>query len=229
MRTALPFAAMLALTLAACDAARPGTDATLPADAAGATVQPAATADDAPASGRLGPDAVWQGTPDACRDQAGPPDDCLLDAMRTGGATAAAVAAAQRLAAEGNPGYIDGWREIDGVGAASLVYPFRANTNQGLWLVDADGRAVDVDQDVLPKTAQTQDDIREFLEAHPDVMPFAPAQADGSETLPDDGVRLVFATPMRSCHACEQAGTLRVGYDFDAARRFSGQQVLDLR
>ena len=228
----LPLAALLALALTACDTPRSDDAATTPPAApaeaapASATATPEATA---AAGDRIGADAVWQGRLDACRDGTGPLDACVLEAMRASGATPAAIAVAERLAAEGNPGYIEGWRETDGVGIASLVYPFRANTNTGLWLVGADGRAVDVDQDVLPKPVQARDDIRAFLDAHPDVMPFAPARADGSEPLADGGVRLVFATPMRSCHACEDAGTLRVGYDFDAARHFTGQQVIDLR
>jgi hypothetical protein len=60
-------------------------------------------------------------------------------------------------------------------------------------------------------------------------MPFAPAQAVGSEVLPDGGVRLRFDVPMRTCHACEDVGTLELGYDFDADRRYEGRSVIALR
>ena len=60
-------------------------------------------------------------------------------------------------------------------------------------------------------------------------MPFAPAQPAGTAPLPDGGVRLLYATPLRGCHACADDGTLTLGYDFDAQRRYIGRQVVQLR
>ncbi|MET0328805.1 MAG: hypothetical protein ABW163_08565 [Luteimonas sp.] len=233
--------ALFALSLAACDTApQPAAPAALaPADAQ-ASVPPAEVAAPAQAPEDLGAaadgdlvvraDAVWQGDLSACRTASADVDDCLVSTMRAGGASPAALAATTRLIALGSPGHISAWREIDGVGHAEITYPFRANTNQGLWLVDADGRAVDVDENVLPAGAvRLRTELQPFLEAHPDAMPVAPAQAVGREVLPDGGLRLRFDVPMRTCHACEDVGTLELGYDFTAERRYEGRSVIALR
>jgi len=232
--------ALFALTLAACDAAPPAAPA-VPVSAAEKTAMAAADASasaapfDEPAAAADGDvtvsaASVWQGDLAACRTATGAVDDCLLSTMRAAKASPEALAASARLVALGHPGHVSGWREVDGVGMAEIRYPFRANTNQGLWLVDADGRAVDVDDNVLPAGAvRLRDALKPFLDAHPDALPFAPAQAVGRETLPGGGVRLRFDVPMRSCHACADIGTLELGYDFDADRRYEGRSVIALR
>ncbi|MCD9007328.1 hypothetical protein LDO31_14005 [Luteimonas sp. XNQY3] len=232
--------ALFALTLAACDAAPTAPTAPVPAAAQTQVPDPAGTpahaadSDDlaAAADGEVVVSAksVWQGDLSTCRTGTASVEDCLLSTMRAAGASPEALAASTRLIALGNPGHVGGWREVEGVGHAEIIYPFRANTNQGLWLVDADGRAVDVDRNVLPAGAvHLRGELKPFLEAHPDAMPFAPAQAVGSEVLPDGGVRLRFDVPMRTCHACADVGTLELGYDFDADRRFDGRSVIALR
>lgn len=233
--------ALFALTLTACDAAPPTTApaALLPAaqtQAPAPTETPAQTAapDElaAAADGDLVVNAksVWQGDLATCRTGNADVDDCLLSTMRAAGASPDAMAASSRLIAVDNPGHVSGWREVEGVGHAEITYPFRANTNQGLWLVDADGRAVDVDDNVLPAGAvRLRGALKPFLDAHPDAMPFAPARAVGSEALPEGGVRLRFDVPMRTCHACADVGTLELGYDFDADRRYEGRSVIAIR
>lgn len=179
----------------------------------------------------LGPDAVWRDASAACRDGDAAVGDCLRKAMEAGGASDAALAVNQQLSDRGETGYVSGWDTVDGVGVATTEFPFRANTNQGTWLVDAAARVVDVDalDDMLADTQSGDDeDITAFRAAHPDALPFAPAVAAGTEPLADRGVRLVFATPMRTCHACADVGTVRVGYDFDEARRFSGRHLISL-
>ena len=230
--------ALFALTLAACDAAPPAavsasaaeTQASPPADAP----PPAPVPDDLAAAADgdviVSAKSVWQGDVAACRTASGPVDACLLSTMRAANASPEALAASARLIALGNPGHVSGWREIDGVGIAEITYPFRANTNQGQWLVDADGRAVDVDENVLPAGAvRLRGELEPFLDAHPDALPFAPAQAVGRDALPDGGLRLRFDVPMRRCHACADIGTLELGYDFDADRRYQGRSVIALR
>ena len=173
--------------------------------------------------------AIWDGEVDACRGQAPVADDCLARAMQAAKASPQAIAAAHQLGAQGNPGYVSAWREQDGVGIATIEYPFRANTNEGTLLVDSAGHTVDVDADVLPEMSRADATVKPFLDAHPEATPFAPAEASGSEARPDAGVRLIYSTPMRTCHACADVGKLRVAYDFDAQRRFAGKQILELR
>lgn len=216
----LPLTALaLVLSSAACqpagDPATSATSATVPGTAGG--VSPFSDA------------AIWDGDVDACRGQAPVADDCLAKVMQAAKASPQAIAAAHQLGAQGNPGYVSAWRNQDGVGIATIEYPFRANTNEGTLLVDSAGHTQDVDADVLPEMSRADATVKPFLDAHPDATPFAPAQASGSEALPEGGVRLIYSTPMRTCHACADDGKLRVAYDFDAQRRLSGKQILDLR
>lgn len=177
----------------------------------------------------LDADAVWRGEPDACRGDVGPVEDCLRETMEATGATPMALAASARMAERGEAGYIGRWQTIDGIGVATTEFPFRANTNQGTWLVDAARRISDVDADPLAAADSDRADVAAFRAAHPEAMAFAPARLEAQTPLDGGGVRLVFVTPMRTCHACADVGTLQVGYDFDDARRFTGRHVIALR
>ena len=55
---------------------------------------------------------------------------------------------------------------------------------------------------------------------------FAPAQSAGATPLENGGIRLLYRTPLRDCHACPDVGQLQIAYDFDAKRNFIGQQVV---
>ena len=227
----LAFCIMAGL-LAACGPGTPpdGTAETPVTDAAHAQLPaPAELPREAEAThaGRVGADAVWNGPVEACRaEAAGPGDTCLVEAMRADDASPAAIAIAERLRGRGEAGHISAWQERDGIGIATVAYPFRANTNQGTWLVDSEGTPVDVD--ALADSALSVPSIEAFRAAHPDAHPFAPSEFVDSETRADGGVRFVYATPMRSCHACDTLGRIRVAYDFDSERQFAGQQVLGI-
>ena len=173
--------------------------------------------------------AVWQGSLDTCRDATTAADACLIDTLRASGASLTAINVARNLSAQGKPGYISAWRSVEGVGVATLEFPFRANTNQGTWLVDAAGKTVDVDEEVLDAGVRNLPEYKAFIDRHPDASPFAPAEASGSDALPDGGVRLRYTTPLRNCHACADEGHVTIGYDFDAKRSFKGKQLVELR
>lgn len=188
---------------------------------------PAVTATAGHPAPRWTHDVAWDGDLAPCRQgQAQPSRDCLYDVMRAAGASEAAVAAATQLSSAGELAYVTGWQEQDGIGVAAVRYPFRANSNQGTRLVDANGRRIDVD--ALPAASPEEGDpiLRAALQAHPGALPFAPASAAGRTVLQGGGVRLVYSTPLRQCHACPDVGELRMAYDFDAEGRFIGQQPL---
>ncbi|WMJ70387.1 hypothetical protein [Stenotrophomonas sp. 24(2023)] len=170
---------------------------------------------------------VWDGDLNACRqgDNAAT-RDCLRDAMRAGGASADAIAAAQQLSSAGELAYVTAWHEHDGLGVATVEYPFRANTNEGTRLVDAQGKRIDVDAVQLDDTLRADPAVKAILDAHPQATPFAPAQSAGASPLDGGGIRLLYRTPLRDCHACPDVGQLQVAYDFDAKRTFIGQQVV---
>ncbi len=213
---------LLVLALSACQKPQPAAEVLAPAK--DVTTQTTGLGEEAT---RIGPDAVWNGSVEACRSSAAG-DACLLQALRDSGASSAALAAASTLSAQGKPGYVSHWKNVDGVGVATLEFPFRANTNQGTWLVDANGKAIDMDEEVLDDSTRAADSYRAFAAKHPESGPFAPAVNVGSDPLPDGGLRLRYSTPLRSCHACADDGQLVLAYDFDAQRRFVGKQLLQV-
>lgn len=216
---------LLALALGACGKPQPTTSAT-PA-AKDVTAQTTGLGEQAPAI--VDASAVWTGSLDSCRTAATASEHCLIDTLRASGASPAAVAAARMLSAQGKPGHVSAWSNVEGVGVATLEFPFRANTNEGTWLVDASGKTIDVDEDLLDEAARGSTDYKSFSARHPDAAPFAPAEAVGSQALPDGGIRLRYRTPLRSCHACADEGQVTIGYDFDKQRHYLGRQLLELR
>ncbi|AWH26476.1 hypothetical protein [Stenotrophomonas sp. YAU14D1_LEIMI4_1] len=170
---------------------------------------------------------VWDGDLNACRQgDIAATRDCLAKAMRDGGASADAVAAAGQLSSAGELAYVTAWHEHDGLGVATVAYPFRANTNEGTRLVDASGKRIDVDAVQLDDALRADPGVQAVLQANPQATPFPPAQAAGTAPLDGGGIRLLYRTPLRDCHACPDVGHLQIGYDFDGQRNFIGQQLV---
>lgn len=175
--------------------------------------------------------AIWpERSLSACRTtQAEAVDACLLRTMQKGGARPQAIAAAKALAASGNPGFISAWRPVGKAGIATVTYPFRANTNEGSLLVGSDGAAVDIDADPLRDADRATDTWRTFAAAHPDALPFAPATLVGTTSSGDGGHRLLFSTPLKTCHACATDGSLLVSYEIDKAGVVRSRKLLAIR
>jgi hypothetical protein len=169
----------------------------------------------------LGPDAVWSGLGiDACRK----PEDkgvdaCLIDQMRKGGASAASIAFSQRLIAGDSPGYVSGWKQVGSVGIASVTYPFRANTNEGTWLVPASGDPIDVDAYQLSADDKARPDYKAMLADSPDAFPVPPGDIAIGRS-PAGNLRISVTTPTAVCHSCAPGASIVVGYDFDASGHF---------
>ncbi|MBT2766835.1 hypothetical protein J7J08_04235 [Stenotrophomonas sp. ISL-67] len=170
---------------------------------------------------------VWSGDLNSCRQgETAATRECLVKAMQAGGASADAVTAAEQLSSAGELAYVTAWHDQDGVGVATVNYPFRANTNEGTRLIDASGKRIDVDNLQLDDTLRADPGVQALLTTDPQATPFAPAQAAGSAPLDGGGVRLLYRTPLRECHACVDVGTVQIGYDFDAKRNFIAQQAV---
>jgi len=176
----------------------------------------------------LGPDAVWSGAGvDACRAAADAKtiNDCLLDAMRKGGASPASIAFTARQIEAENPGYVSGWKQAGPIGIATVTYPFRANTNEGTVLVPATGDPIDVDAYQLSADDKARADYRATIGQYPDAFPVPPGTVS-VEKLPTGGWRVSVTTPTAVCRACARAGTIVVGYNFDEAGHFLGAGVI---
>ena len=176
--------------------------------------------------------AVWQERSlSACRSEESPtaPDVCLLRTMQRSGAHPQAIAAAKMLVKANKAGFISAWRPLGKAALATVTYPFRANTNEGSLLIGSDGAAIDVDEDAVREEDRTTPAWRAFAAAHPDAVPFAPADFVGSTAADDGGQRLLFSTPLKSCHACADDGALLVAYTLDKAGVVRERQLLTIK
>ena len=205
---------------------REPTNAAPDAAPAGTANTPAAQS---PANGTLrwSNAVVWSGDLNACRQgETAATRECLMKAMLAGGASDDAVTAAEQLSSAGELAHVVAWHDQDGVGVATVNYPFRANTNEGTRLIDASGKRIDVDNVQLDDTLRADPAVQALLATDPQATPFAPAQAAGTAPLDGGGVRLLYRTPLRECHACPDLGSVQMGYDFDAKRNFIAQQLV---
>ncbi len=176
--------------------------------------------------------AVWQERSlSACRSEqsSAAPEVCLLRSMQRYGARPQAVAAARMLVKAGKAGFISAWRPLDKAALATVTYPFRANTNEGSLLIGSDGAAIDVDEDAVREQDRASPAWRAFASTHPDAVPFAPAEFVGSTAIGDGGLRLLFATPMKSCHACADDGALLVAYTLDKTGVVRERELLTIK
>ena len=176
--------------------------------------------------------AVWQERSlSACRSEQSQtaPDVCLLRTMERSGARPQAVAAARMLVRANKAGFISAWRPLGKAALATVTYPFRANTNEGSLLIGSDGAAIDVDEDAVREEDRATAAWRAFSAAHPDAAPFAPADFIGGTATDDGGQRLLFSTPLKSCHACADDGALLVAYTVDKAGIVRERQLLTIK
>ena len=183
-------------------------------------------------TGSIDARAVWQERSlSACRSEESPtaPDVCLLRTMQRSGARPQALAAARMLVKANKGGFISAWRPLGKAALATVTYPFRANTNEGSLLIGSDGAAIDVDEDTVREEDRTTPAWRAFAAAHPDAVPFAPADFVGSTATDDGGQRLLFSTPLKSCHACADDGALLVAYTVDKTGIVRERELLSIK
>jgi inhibitor of cysteine peptidase len=186
----------------------------------------------------VGPEAVWsadkqtvQLAKQKCIDLGGRElEECFADAMRDLGAAPEAVAFTRSF---GGGAFVRRFREAGRVDIAQVIYPFRANENHGMLLVNGDPPIVDVDDIMLlPKEGMEQDKTYiSIKKSYPRVTIWPgdrpPRQPTQVETLPNGGQGFVVAYTLRNfCHACEVLGTAFFSFDFDKSGRLTGIRFL---
>ena len=157
-------------------------------------------------------------------------EECFADAMRDLGASPEAVAFTQAF---GGGAFVRKFRDAGRVDIVQVVYPFRANENHGMLLVNGDPPIVDVDDIMLlPKEAMEQDKTYMSIKKNyprvtiwpGDRPPKLPVQV---ETLPNGGQGFVVSYTLRNfCHACEVLGTAFFSFDFDRAGKLTAIRFL---
>jgi predicted secreted protein len=179
-------------------------------------------------------DAVWnadrqtvQEAKQKCTDTGGRElEECFADAMQSLGASPEAAAFTRSF---GGGAFVRRFRETGRVDVAQVIYPFRANENYGILLVNGDPPIVDVDDmALLPKEAMEQDS-RTYIairKSYPRVTMWpgerSLKQAPVVETLPGGGQSFVMPYTLRNfCHACEVLGSAFFSFDFDRGGKLS--------
>lgn len=144
--------------------------------------------------------------------------DCFASRMKQAGASPEALAFSAALS---NEGYMRGFRECGRVSIAAVTYPFRANENDGLLLVNGDPAIVDVDKlDRLPT-----DGLKPLQQRNPKANLWPSARDNAgritAENLPGGGQRfLVEYRVQDGCHACALLGKATYVFEFDNLGKF---------
>ncbi len=189
----------------------------------------------------VGPDAVWAPPADfraafqaACDSAAGDMGACFLGQMEKAGASPAALDFARRT---GSQGYLALFRDTGLVDVAYAEYPFRANENQVVFLVNGEPPMLDVDDTSRIGRAglDANPSYAGLKKAFPKVTLFPGDRSDirlprAVRRRHGQGQRFVVVYELRDgCHACANLGYARVGLDFDTGGRFVGTEVEQVR
>ena len=198
------------------------------------------------AENKIGTSAVWQLPPTflanahkACDNAAQPLSfaGCFIAQMAKAGAPGAAVAFTKMLYRQngGDVGIMSGFNPVGPVDVAWIVYPLRANTNNGLLLVNGSPAIVNaedlklLDQKGMEQSFQFQDLRNQF----PKVGVW-PGDRDGTtwpntQQGPNNGLQFILGYPLiNGCHSCAHAGTALFTWNFDAGGKFLGTTFLGL-
>ncbi|HEY7114526.1 MAG TPA: hypothetical protein VIA45_16470 [Thermoanaerobaculia bacterium] len=188
----------------------------------------------------IGAAAVWSPPTDflrtmhaACDAHPERMSACFLEHMRAAGASAEAVAFAERA---GGLQYLRSFREFGRVDAAWAVSPLRANANDIVYFVNGEPPLLDVDDPKYmdPAILARHPAYAAMRRAHPSLTPFPGDRYHHSAVqriaAVGGGQRFVVGEDLRDgCHACAILGKARVAFDFDAGGKFRGVQVLSVQ
>jgi predicted secreted protein len=190
-----------------------------------------------PAS-HIGADAVWNAGPsfpgkvqEKCGALSVPElGECFSRVMKESGASIDAIAFARRME---NDAWMRAFRDTGRVDIAYVTYPFRANENQGVLLVNGDPELIDVDDFVLPMKGELEKDLvyAGLAKRFPDIS-FWPGDRYSTEfpvalLLSGGGQRVYVGYVLRNgCHACEEIGSAVFAFDFASNGKFAGNKLM---
>jgi hypothetical protein len=187
----------------------------------------------------VGRDAVWKppadfrATVNAKCGKAADFGACFLDQMRAAGASPEALAFARRT---DNQGYATSFHGTGKVAVVSAEYPFRANENSLVFLVNGQPSMIDVDD--LSRLDKEDLDANPayaaLLAKYPKVELFPadrrPGLGASAGRLRSGGQRFVVVYALKDgCRACEVVGDAYVAFDFDVEGRLVGTDVVRVR
>jgi hypothetical protein len=186
----------------------------------------------------IGPDAVWKPPEDfraRVDKKCGKAADfrtCFVSQMRAAGADEAALAFAKRT---DNQGYATSFRDTGIVDIATAEYPYRANENLLVFLVNGEPPMIDVDDlsRLEQKTLDANAAYASLRAKYPAITPFPSDRRPGlvgSTKLRSGGQRFVVVYLLKDgCHACAVVGDAYVAFEFDVEGKFVGTDVVRVR
>jgi hypothetical protein len=159
--------------------------------------------------------------------------ECFVDQMQKSGASPEAIAFTHSI---DNMGYMIGFRPAAGrVSLAHVTFPFRANENQGAYLVNGTPERIDVDdQSLLSKSELNANPVyAKLVDRYSEILMF-PGDRLGTnaivaETPSGGGQRFLVDYKLNDrCHACPQVGTARFAFDFNPQGQFLGTKLMSV-
>lgn len=185
----------------------------------------------------IGPDALWgpgmsimQMIRQDCASAGTQFGECFVNGMQKSGASPQAVAFTRMT---DDTGYMRDFRQTGQVSIAYINFPFRANENQGAYLVNGSPAMIDIDNQSLLAQNQlaTNPTYTKLAKQYPEITLF-PGDRDGTNYLvavkqSSGGQRFIVPYNLQNqCHACEQVGTAKFAFDFNQAGKFLGTKLL---
>lgn len=185
----------------------------------------------------VGTQAIWQPNSrdmrtirENCAAAAGPAlGECFMKGMEAAGASAEAVAFTKLTGASA---FLKDFMEAGRVSVAQVEYPFRANENEGVLLVNGFPRMIDVDDlSLFPKGELQKNPLYVHLaKDYPQVSLWPGDRHDLGhviiEAIPGGGQRFILDYRLRNgCHACEEIGSAKFAFEFDGLGNFTGIQL----
>jgi len=182
----------------------------------------------------VGSEAIWNPSSEemekireGCAKSAGPAlDECFVKSMENSGASPEAIAFIKLTA---NTAYLKDLVEAGRVSIAQVEYPFRANENEGIFLVNGFPRVIDVDNlSVLPKSELQKNPLYVHLaKDFPEISLWPDDRSQASqvivEAIPGGGQRFIVNYQLlNGCRACEVIGSAKFAFVFDALGNFTG-------
>ena len=201
---------------------------------------PATTSDTYQPPALVTPRAIWspgmavmQEIRETCSPLSGSQfGECFLGMMQKTGATLDAIAFTRQT---DSLGYLRDLREAGAVDIAFVHFPFRANENQGAYLVNGLQPMIDIDnQNLLANYELTKNlSYSRLARLFPEISVW-PGDRTGTnyiviKKLPIGGVRFVAGYTLRNgCRACEVIGNVTFAFDFDRSGRFLGTKLMNV-
>lgn len=188
-------------------------------------------------SGHVGPRTVWRPGRQViakirtkCSADPATVRECFLREMQRAGASPEAVAFSEAMSENGY-GYLRAFRHTGRVSVAYVQYVFRANEMEGVFLVNGQPKAIDVDDYKYLSSEQWRKNAHyvSLLKRYPQLSVWPGQRNDLS--LPraitsEKGQKFDLDYTLRNgCHACAQVGTGVVSFFFDGLGRFREARV----